>query len=115
MQQAIIDQELARLDLPALVNLIGIGMCGPTVIVHGSDDQKQRYLKRLLRADDIWCQLFSEPAAGSDLAGAAHQGRPRRRRLAGQRTEGLDDPRPRRPTTASCSPGPTRTCPSTAG
>jgi alkylation response protein AidB-like acyl-CoA dehydrogenase len=69
MQQAIVDQELSRLDLPALVNLIGIGMCGPTVIVHGSDDQKARYLKRLLRADDIWCQLFSEPAAGSDLAG----------------------------------------------
>jgi alkylation response protein AidB-like acyl-CoA dehydrogenase len=44
-------------------------MCGPTVIVHGSADQKQRYLRRLLRADDIWCQLFSEPAAGSDLAG----------------------------------------------
>jgi alkylation response protein AidB-like acyl-CoA dehydrogenase len=69
MRQAIIDQELARLDLPALINMIGIGMCGPTVIVHGSDDQKRRYLKRLLRADDIWCQLFSEPAAGSDLAG----------------------------------------------
>ena len=69
MQQAIIDQEMARLDLRPLINLIGIGMCGPTVIVHGSDDQKRRYLKRLLRADDIWCQLFSEPAAGSDLAG----------------------------------------------
>ncbi|MGB3438363.1 MAG: acyl-CoA dehydrogenase family protein [Actinophytocola sp.] len=69
MQQAIIDQEMARLGLPGLINLIGIGMCGPTVIMHGSDDQKQRYLKRLLRADDLWCQLFSEPAAGSDLAG----------------------------------------------
>jgi alkylation response protein AidB-like acyl-CoA dehydrogenase len=68
MQQAIIDQELARLGLPGLINLIGIGMCGPTVIVHGSDDQKARYLKRLLRADDLWCQLFSEPASGSDLA-----------------------------------------------
>ena len=68
MQQAIIDQEMARLGIPGLVNLIGIGMCGPTVIVHGSEDQKSRYLKRLLRADDIWCQLFSEPASGSDLA-----------------------------------------------
>lgn len=68
MRQAIIDQEMARLGVAVLVNLIGIGMCGPTVIMHGSDDQKQRYLKRLLRADDIWCQLFSEPAAGSDLA-----------------------------------------------
>jgi len=68
MQQAIIDQEMARLGIPALINLIGIGMCGPTVMVHGSDDQKARYLTRLLRADDVWCQLFSEPASGSDLA-----------------------------------------------
>lgn len=68
MQQAIIDQEMARAGVPGLINLIGIGMCGPTVIYHGSEDQKQRYLKRLLRAEDIWCQLFSEPASGSDLA-----------------------------------------------
>ncbi|MBB2947818.1 alkylation response protein AidB-like acyl-CoA dehydrogenase [Actinoplanes lutulentus] len=68
MQQAIVDQEMSRLGLPGLINLIGIGMCGPTVILHGSDDQKQRYLQRLLRADDLWCQLFSEPSAGSDLA-----------------------------------------------
>lgn len=68
MQQVIVDQELARAGAPGLVNFIGIGMCGPTVIAHGSQDQKDRYLKRLLRADDIWCQLFSEPASGSDLA-----------------------------------------------
>lgn len=68
MQQAIIDQEMARAGVPGLINLIGIGMCGPTVIYHGSDDQKARYLKRLLRAEDVWCQLFSEPASGSDLA-----------------------------------------------
>ncbi|GAA4811671.1 acyl-CoA dehydrogenase family protein [Nocardioides caeni] len=68
MQQAIIDQEMARAGVPGLINLIGIGMCGPTVIYHGSEDQKSRYLKRLLRGDDIWCQLFSEPASGSDLA-----------------------------------------------
>lgn len=68
MQQSIIDQEMTRAGIPGLINLIGIGMCGPTVIYHGSDDQKDRYLKRLLRGDDIWCQLFSEPASGSDLA-----------------------------------------------
>jgi alkylation response protein AidB-like acyl-CoA dehydrogenase len=68
MQQAIVDQELARADVPGPINLIGIGMCGPTVIVHGTQEQKDRYLARLLRADDLWCQLFSEPAAGSDLA-----------------------------------------------
>ncbi|MGZ4522719.1 MAG: acyl-CoA dehydrogenase family protein [Mycobacteriaceae bacterium] len=68
MQQAIVDQEMARAAVPSLLNLIGIGMCGPTVIAHGSKDQKQRYLTRLLRCDDIWCQLFSEPGSGSDLA-----------------------------------------------
>ena len=69
MQQAIVDQELSRIGIGMLINTIGIGMCGPTVRAHGSEDQKQRYLTRLLRADDIWCQLFSEPASGSDLAG----------------------------------------------
>src|SRR6187200_3610724 len=58
MQQAIVDQELARAEVPGLINLIGIGMCGPTVMHHGSDDQKERYLRRLLRAEDVWCQLF---------------------------------------------------------
>jgi alkylation response protein AidB-like acyl-CoA dehydrogenase len=68
VQQAIAGQEFARARIPTLINHIGIGMCGPTVIAHGSDDQKARYLARLLRADDVWCQLFSEPASGSDLA-----------------------------------------------
>jgi alkylation response protein AidB-like acyl-CoA dehydrogenase len=68
MQQAIVDQELSRAGVPGHIGLIGIGMCGPTVIGHGSADQKQRYLKRLLSCEDIWCQLFSEPASGSDLA-----------------------------------------------
>ncbi|HEY5334570.1 MAG TPA: acyl-CoA dehydrogenase family protein, partial [Mycobacteriales bacterium] len=68
MQNAIVGQELGRLGIAGPVNSIGIGMCGPTIIGHGSDDQQERYLARLLRADDIWCQLFSEPASGSDLA-----------------------------------------------
>lgn len=69
MQQAIVDQEMSRAKVPMHIGTIGLGMCGPTIIQHGSQVQKQRYLTRLLRADDIWCQLFSEPAAGSDLAG----------------------------------------------
>jgi alkylation response protein AidB-like acyl-CoA dehydrogenase len=68
VQQAIVAQELSRARVPQLINHIGIGMCGPTVIAHGSEDQRSRYLARLLRADDVWCQLFSEPASGSDLA-----------------------------------------------
>jgi alkylation response protein AidB-like acyl-CoA dehydrogenase len=68
VQQAIVAQELARARIPQLINYIGIGMCGPTVIGHGTGEQKSRYLARLLRADDVWCQLFSEPGSGSDLA-----------------------------------------------
>jgi alkylation response protein AidB-like acyl-CoA dehydrogenase len=51
--------------------VVGIGMAGPTLIAHGREDQKARYLDPMLRADEIWCQLFSEPGAGSDLAGLA--------------------------------------------
>jgi len=69
MQQAIVDQELSRAGIPMLLGIIGIGMCGPTIIAHGSQDQQDRYLTRLLRGDELWCQLFSEPASGSDLAG----------------------------------------------
>ncbi|WP_436776589.1 acyl-CoA dehydrogenase family protein [Yinghuangia sp. YIM S09857] len=68
MHQAIVDQELTRAGIPRLINHIGIGMCGPTVIAHGSEEQRQRYLPRLLSGEDVWCQLFSEPSAGSDLA-----------------------------------------------
>ena len=67
-QQAIVNQELARARVPTLINHIGLGMCGPTVVAHGTPEQHARYLARLLRAEDVWCQLFSEPASGSDLA-----------------------------------------------
>ncbi len=61
--------ELAKeFALPNGMFSIGLGMCGPTILLHGTEDQKQRYLKPLLRGDDIWSQLFSEPEAGSDLA-----------------------------------------------
>jgi alkylation response protein AidB-like acyl-CoA dehydrogenase len=55
-------------------NPIGYGMCGPTVVVWGSDEQKQRYLRPLFTGEEIWCQLFSEPGAGSDFAGLSSRG-----------------------------------------
>jgi alkylation response protein AidB-like acyl-CoA dehydrogenase len=54
--------------VPGILDTIGVGMLGPTIIAHGTDAQKARYLGPLLHADEVWCQLFSEPAAGSDLA-----------------------------------------------
>src|SRR5205807_4010389 len=69
LEQVIFNQELNRLGLPGIIDTIGVGMLGPTIIAHGSEEQKQRYLAPMLHADEVWCQLFSEPAAGSDLAG----------------------------------------------
>ena len=69
IEQVIISQEIARAGVPGILDVIGVGMLGPTIIAHGTDDQKQRYLGPMLHGDEVWCQLFSEPAAGSDLAG----------------------------------------------
>jgi len=68
MQQAIVQDEMARAGAPPAINGLGIGFIGPTIIVHGTDAQKQRYLKKMLTAEEIWCQLYSEPNSGSDLA-----------------------------------------------
>jgi alkylation response protein AidB-like acyl-CoA dehydrogenase len=68
MQQAIVQDEMARAGAPPPINGLGIGFIGPTIIVHGTEPQKQRYLKKMLTAEEIWCQLYSEPNAGSDLA-----------------------------------------------
>jgi alkylation response protein AidB-like acyl-CoA dehydrogenase len=68
-QARIFAQEEARFDVWAGTFAVGIGMVGPTLMAHGSEAQKERYLHPMLRGDEIWCQLFSEPGAGSDLAG----------------------------------------------
>jgi alkylation response protein AidB-like acyl-CoA dehydrogenase len=68
-QARIFAQEQARFDVPVGAFMVAIGMVGPTIIAHGTQAQKEHFLPRMLRGDHVWCQLFSEPGAGSDLAG----------------------------------------------
>jgi alkylation response protein AidB-like acyl-CoA dehydrogenase len=68
IEQVICNQEIARARVPGILDAIGVGMLGPTLIAHGTDEQKARHLGPMLHGDEVWCQLFSEPAAGSDLA-----------------------------------------------
>src|SRR4051794_9867796 len=69
IEQVVVNQEIGRAGVPGILDVIGVGMLGPALIAHGSEDQKTRYLGPLLHADEVWRQLFSEPASGSDLAG----------------------------------------------
>jgi alkylation response protein AidB-like acyl-CoA dehydrogenase len=68
IEQIIFQEEMARARTPLLINLAGLTMGGPVLIAHGTDAQKRRHLQAILAADEIWCQGFSEPNAGSDLA-----------------------------------------------
>lgn len=67
-QQVVVTQELVRASAPPLINTIGLTILGPTLVQHGTEAQRQRFLPRILAAEDLWCQGFSEPDAGSDLA-----------------------------------------------
>ena len=74
--QKIVNERVFAAGGPNAVyrNPIGYGMCGPTVVVWGSEEQKRRYLRPLFTGEEIWCQLFSEPGSGSDFAGLSSRG-----------------------------------------
>src|ERR1700740_2771481 len=75
MEQSLFWEEMARVEAPPMANSLGLGLIGPTIIACGTEAQKKRYIPKILSAEEIWCQGFSEPNAGSDLAGLQTEAR----------------------------------------
>jgi alkylation response protein AidB-like acyl-CoA dehydrogenase len=72
--QAIYLEEVARAEAPDHIGVIGLGMAGPTIIGHGTDEHKKAHLQNILSGEEVWCQGFSEPGSGSDLASLKTRG-----------------------------------------
>ena len=89
-EQTVVREEMWAHHEPRGAQYMGVNWVGPIIMRHGTEEQQRKHLPPIARGEVIWCQGFSEPEAGSDLASLRTTARPRRRRLAGQRPEDLD-------------------------
>ena len=92
-EQVAFHEEYVRSEAPARLGNIGVTLLGPTLLAFASDEQQQRFVPPILRCDELWCQGYSEPDAGSDLASLRTHAGARWRRVGDRRTEGVDDAR----------------------
>ena len=113
MQVALFNMEYARSRAPQPVNRVGINLAGPTLLAHGTDEQQARWLPSILDASELWCQLFSEPDAGSDLASLTTRAVPVDGGWLGVAARRCGPRTPGSPGGASASPAPTPRRPST--
>ncbi len=115
IEAGVVAEEEAHFDVAANFFVVGIDMAGPTLMAHGTPEQQKRFLEPMLRGDESWCQLFSEPGLGLGPRVAQHPRRAGRRRVGARRAEGVDLVGPHRGLGRSAWPARTRTSPSTPG